>query len=105
MPTKDGTKTGFETTAKVKRAVSEQNERFMRAFKRYRMARGLTLEAIAGKLGVATSTVGNWESGRNLPTSTIVPKLARVLEVDPLELTTIISPEPPPRPIPGALVH
>lgn len=81
----------------------QPNEAFMRAFKRYRMARGYTLSDLAGKLKVATSTVAAWESGRNLPRPGQVPKIARLFEIDPIELTTIISPEPMPRPLPAAM--
>lgn len=77
----------------------------MRAFKRYRMARGYTLHDLAGKLDVATSTVAAWESGRNLPRPNHVPKLARLFEIDAVELTTIISPEPPTRRPPAASMY
>lgn len=64
----------------------------MRELKRHRMAKGMSLESLASKLNVATSTAQAWESGRNLPRPKIVPKLARILGVKPLDLTRIMEP-------------
>lgn len=70
----------------------------MRMLKRHRLARGLSLKEIGTRLRVHTSTVGAWETGRNLPRPHLVPKLARILEIDPLELTRVMEPEPPQQP-------
>jgi transcriptional regulator with XRE-family HTH domain len=70
------------------------NQAFMRALKRHRLAKGLSMHDVASRLKVHVSTVGAWETGRNIPRAEIFPKLARVLGVDPLELTKIVEPEP-----------
>lgn len=75
----------------------------MRLLKRYRLSKGLTLTKLAGRLGVHVATVQAWEGGRNLPRPPMVPKLARVLEIDPMELTNVLAPEP--APLPGAIVR
>ncbi len=66
----------------------------MRLFKRHRLAKGMTFEQMAGRLKVGVATVHAWESGRNLPRPDMIPKIARLLELDPLELTRVIAPEP-----------
>lgn len=86
MLTKDGSKN-------VSARKRPENENLMRELKRHRLAKGMSMEKLAHRLGVATPTVGAWESGRNLPRPAIVPKLAQILDIDPLELTRIIAPD------------
>ena len=47
--------------------------------KSLREAENLTQAQLAGKLGVLSTTVSNWETGVALPKTTILPKLAEVL--------------------------
>lgn len=81
--------------------MANRNEAFMRMMKRHRMAKGMTMNVLSRKLGVSVATVHAWESGRNLPRPDMVPKLARIFEIDPMELTRVISPDPtmPARPV------
>lgn len=69
----------------------------MRMLKRHRIAQGLSLTALAKIVKVHVSTAQAWECGRNLPRPKHVPVLARALQVDPMELTQLISPDPLPR--------
>lgn len=64
----------------------------MSLLKRHRMALGLTLEELAGRLKVSTATVSAWETGRYTPHPRMIPKLARLLGVSPMDLTRILSP-------------
>jgi transcriptional regulator with XRE-family HTH domain len=79
-----------------------RNEELMQMLKRYRLARGLSRKSLGSQLGVHHTTVATWESGRSIPRDRLFPKLAKILGVDPLELTKIIAPEIS---HPGQLVH
>lgn len=52
----------------------------------WRRHRGLTLERVANKLGVETSTVHKWEAGKTPVDLQILSKLARVYETEPAAL-------------------
>jgi len=54
--------------------------------RRARLARGMTLEAMAHEVGLAYSYVGQIERGRKNPTLGVVERIAGVLKADPLEL-------------------
>ena len=47
--------------------------------KQYRVAKGLTQEQLAGKLGVSAPAVNKWERGNSYPDITLLPVLARLL--------------------------
>ena len=66
---------------------------FMTLLRRHRLARGLTQTKLAKTLGVVPSSVSFWESGKSLPSPELIPKLARALGIDAMELTRVISPE------------
>jgi transcriptional regulator with XRE-family HTH domain len=53
-----------------------------------RKAAGMTLSAVSDAVGVAPSTVANWESGERVPRVDRVGDLARALGVAPADLTT-----------------
>ena len=76
---------------KASDAVREEN--FVTLLRRQRLARGLSQTALAKKLNVVPSTVSLWESGESCPKAETIPKLARLLGVDSLELTRLIEPE------------
>lgn len=78
-------------TTKAPDAAS--NEDFVTLLRRHRMARGLTQTALAKKLDLSPSAVSLWESGDFMPKASLIPKLARLLGIDPMELTRIIEPE------------
>ena len=65
---------------------------FVTLLRRHRYAVGLTQMALAKKLKVVPATISNWESGLSIPKAEIIPKLARLLGLDPMELTRIIDP-------------
>lgn len=67
---------------------------FMTLLKRHRMARGFTQTKLARRLGVVPSTVSYWETGDKIPSPVMIPKLAKALALDPLELTKVIDPLP-----------
>lgn len=68
----------------------------MTMLKRHRLAKGLTLRALGKRIGTSTAACSAWETGRNIPTPSVVPKLARVLGIEPMELTRLLSPESEP---------
>lgn len=54
--------------------------------RRYRKERGLSQEALADKVGLAVTYVGQIERGLRNPTLSVVEKFARALGVKPLDL-------------------
>lgn len=46
-----------------------------------RRARGMTLRQLGERLGVSAQAVHKWERGVNYPDITLLPMIARVLEV------------------------
>lgn len=67
----------------------------MSALKRRRIAMGLSCSALAKEMDVTPAAVFKWESGKWMPQPKRIPKLARVLGIDALSLTKLISPEQP----------
>jgi len=65
----------------------------MHQLRRRRIAVGHTQTSLAGKLKVVPSTVSQWESGGAIPSPRLIPKLAKLLQLEPMELTRIIEPE------------
>ena len=53
-----------------------------------RKQRGLTQEQLAQRLGVSAPAVNKWERNNSYPDITLLPPLARLLEVD---LNTLLS--------------
>jgi transcriptional regulator with XRE-family HTH domain len=73
-----------------------------------RKALGYSQESLAEHMRVDRSTVARWERGESEPQPFIRPKLAKVLQVTPLELERVLSPgrpdgppEPPPQQLPA----
>ncbi|MFF7092793.1 helix-turn-helix transcriptional regulator [Streptomyces rubradiris] len=58
----------------------------------HRVARGYSQEEFATLLGVATSTVVRWESGRSAPRPYQRPKMARLLGLSRTDLDKLLSP-------------
>lgn len=54
--------------------------------RRYRKERGLSQEALADAVGLAVTYVGQIERGLRNPTLDIVERLAKALNVKPLDL-------------------
>lgn len=77
---------------KARKSVTE----FMTLLRRHRIARGFTQTALAKKLGVDPSAVCFWESGAKMPRPELVPKIARIFGMTPMQLTLIIEPEDEP---------
>lgn len=67
----------------------------MTMLRRHRLAKGLSLAELAKRIGVSTAAVSTWETGRSLPKAKVVPKLARVLGLDPFELMDLLCPVSP----------
>jgi transcriptional regulator with XRE-family HTH domain len=65
---------------------------FVTMLRRHRLAAGLTQTALAKRLKVVPSTVSLWESG-TIPSPEMIPKLARMLGIDPMTLTRVLEPE------------
>jgi transcriptional regulator with XRE-family HTH domain len=68
----------------------------MTMLKRHRLVKGLTLGVLAKRIGVTASACSKWETGRSMPSARLIPKLAKVLDIDAMELTRLISPDPAP---------
>lgn len=51
-----------------------------------RKAKGMTQKALAEKLGISDRTVSKWERGAGFPDVSLLPELARVLELSINEL-------------------
>lgn len=56
-----------------------------------RKRKGLTQEALAARLGVSTSAVGNWEAGLRRPRYENLRRLAQVLGVSVDELMSQVE--------------
>lgn len=69
------------------------NEALVSFLKRHLIANGLSGSALARKLKVTPAAVTRWLSGQSTPKPKYVPKLARMLGIDPMELTRIIMPD------------
>ena len=61
---------------------------FAQRIKTLRLTKGLTQTELGEKLGMAYMAVFNWESGR-LPRPNKLPKIARILGVEPEELAKL----------------
>ena len=57
-------------------------------FKEIREQRGLTLKEISLALGIAESSVHNWESGLFAPRPSRIEKIATILQCDPDDLVS-----------------
>jgi transcriptional regulator with XRE-family HTH domain len=60
-----------------------------------RKALGYSQESLAERMSVDRSTVARWERGTSEPQPFVRPKLARVLQVTPLELDGLLAPREP----------
>lgn len=67
----------------------------MRLLKRHRVATGMTIEQVAKKIGVTAGAVSNWETGTHGMRPSHLKKLAKLLEIHPVELSKIIEPDAP----------
>ncbi len=65
---------------------SDGEETFASRLRRLRKAKGLTLAAIADRLGVSKPTVWAWEQGRAKPTAGHMAALAATLGIDQADL-------------------
>jgi transcriptional regulator with XRE-family HTH domain len=66
----------------------------MQKLKQHRMAKGLTLHELASRIGCSTAACSNWETGRATPLPRFIPKLAKSLGINPMDLTLLLSPPP-----------
>ena len=57
------------------------NEHFSRNLRRLRLAKGLTQEQLAARLGISVQSVSRWECGNTLPDVMLLPELARLYGV------------------------
>lgn len=69
------------------------HENLMTMLRRSRLAAGLNQDEFARRVGVTQGTVSAWEAGENIPLPKFFPKIARILGIDPMELTRYVSPE------------
>ena len=61
---------------------------FGRNVRRERLAKGMTLEALANDVGLSYSYVGEIERGRRNPTLAVVERISKVLGAAPVTLLT-----------------
>lgn len=67
----------------------------MTAFKRKRLAAGLTQSQLAKRMGVSQAAIGNWEAGRDIPSPEFIPRLAKLFKMSAEEVTYIFdAPQP-----------
>lgn len=64
------------------------NQTFGRNVRRERLAKGMTLEALANDVGLSYSYVGEIERGRRNPTLAVVERISKVLGTAPVSLLT-----------------
>lgn len=64
------------------------NETIGNRISKYRKARNLTQEDLAGKLGVSSQAVSKWENDASCPDIQLLPQLCRVLGITSDELLT-----------------
>lgn len=67
----------------------------MRLLKRHRVATGMTIQQVAKKIGVSNGAVSGWENGTHGMTPKHLKRFARLLEMNPVELSKIIEPDAP----------
>lgn len=72
---------------------------FMTLLRRHRLAKGMSQTQLGKLVKRSPAAVSSWERGEFLPDAEVFPKLARALDIDPMELTRVISPLPTPTPI------
>ncbi len=78
---------------RLKASDAALKEVFMTLLRRYRLAAGMNQNDFASAVGVSNAAVSNWESGRNMPRGKKFKRIARVLGVQPIDLTRFIEPE------------
>lgn len=64
------------------------NETIGNRISKYRKAKGMTQEDLAGKLGVSSQAVSKWENDASCPDISLLPQLCKVLGVTADELLT-----------------
>jgi transcriptional regulator with XRE-family HTH domain len=62
-------------------AVPKKQWRLARHLQKVRIARGITQEQLAEKIGTSTQWIGNIETGREVPNLAMLEKIARALGV------------------------
>jgi transcriptional regulator with XRE-family HTH domain len=65
---------------------SQEGQKFGEVIRRLRKERGLSQEALAERADLAADYLGFIERGENVPTLTVILKLARALRTAPAEL-------------------
>ena len=65
---------------------SPEGKKFGDMIRRMRKERDLSQEALAERAGIAADYLGFIERGENVPTLTIILKIAKALKVPPAEL-------------------
>lgn len=71
---------------------------FQIVLKNLREQRGISQAGLANRLGVGQSAVGNWESGRTMPTASMMQKIASFFDVSVDYLCGISSIKNPAKP-------
>ena len=64
---------------------------FANSLKSLRIAKGYSQQQLATKLFVDRSTIARWETGDRMPDLSIVPRLAKCLDVDPAMLFNAVQ--------------
>ncbi|MBP0439611.1 XRE family transcriptional regulator [Tianweitania sediminis] len=68
------------------RAKNEKSAAIGAAIREARTRRGKVMREVAAHLGIDTAAVGNWETGRNLPSTQNLLSVAEFLQVDAVAL-------------------
>lgn len=69
------------------------NETIGNRISRFRKAKGMTQEELAGKMGVSSQAVSKWENDASCPDVGLIPKLCQILGITADELLTGKEPE------------
>lgn len=69
------------------------SDTFQYVLKRFRLAKGLVQEELAERIGVATSFVGQMETGKKCPNINMLFRIAAALEERPSELIKALEQE------------
>lgn len=69
------------------------SDNFQYVLKRFRLAKGLVQEELAERIGVATSFVGQMETGKKCPNINMLFRIARALDIPAAELIQALEEE------------
>jgi transcriptional regulator with XRE-family HTH domain len=88
-PARTGRTTGSAILAAVARTLSQPRPKLAERLVALRRAAGLTQHELAEALGVAQSTVAQWERSQTPPRSDVLPQMGRIFGVSVEEILNV----------------